>query len=63
MFDDPHKLNVPGKGYKTIVKKKKVKQDKNDKYFDPDAQTNWLFNDDKEYKQPRKSKKKLKKKK
>lgn len=29
-------------------------------YFDPDAQSNWLFPDDEEYKRKRKSKKKKK---
>lgn len=54
MSDDPNYIN-------DSKEKEQIKErDKRIKYFDPDAQSNWLFKDDPEYTKKRKSKKKLK---
>jgi hypothetical protein len=62
MLEDIHKLNVPSSGHKRVVPKEKAEKPKiKEGCFDPDEHENWLLNDDKEYKQPRKEYKKKKK--
>jgi hypothetical protein len=57
MLEDTKKLHQPGKGHKRIVKKEKKTEKKDDRFFDPDAQKNWLFNNDYKKKKYKKRKK------
>lgn len=57
MIDPDEKYKRRGKGYYPIEKEKTPGKHKYpDNCFNPDQNENWLFNDDKEYKKKRKSK-------